>query len=243
MRTALISLYHSSLPPSKPPPKPIALHIIFLPLPIQSTPPLDQTLQTLISTYLLHSLTIPLVSKIPPKLADYTSSLLSEPTLLSWLPHIRCLSPKHLDSVLTRAYTALTKSSTAYSQAHPQLVLSIRAYALRCLLHTTPGTMEPNTFWDQTTKFGAAFIKSLASPSTKQDDVTRTVLATFSDLVKEAKNREDAATFLKGRGFLGFCEFWMGFAKKVCTLFTAIDSMNDRFFRSEKSLCWIKLGN
>jgi separase len=241
MRNALISLYELPPPPSKPPPKLRELHLMFLPLPSQSTSPLDQTLLTLISTYLLHSLTIPIFSSVPSPLEDYTSSLLSKPTLLTWLPHMRHLPAKHLDSVLTRAYAALTKSSTVYSHAHPHLVLSIRAYALRCLLHTTPGTMEPNTFWDQTAKFGTAFIKS-TSPSTKQDDAARTILAAYSDLVKEAKNREDVVKFLKGRGFLGFCEYWMGFAKKVCILLSAINLTNNWCFRSETSLCWIKWG-
>lgn len=219
MRPYLISLYSTSFPPSKTPSKPMELQLLFLPLPPQSNSPLDETLLTLISTYLLHSLTISLVSAVAPPLEDYTSALLSNPTLLAWLPHFRLLPAKHLDSVLTRAYTALTKSSTVFAQTHPSLVLLIRVYALRCLLHTAPGTMEPSTFWDQTTKFGIAFIKSIPSSSTKQDDATQSVLTAYSDLFEGARNREDGVTFLQGRGFVGFCEHWMGFAKRVCTLF------------------------
>ena len=39
------------------------------------------------------------------------------------------------------------------------------------------------------------------------------ILSTFSDMVVNAKRRVDRDLFLSGRGFVGFCEYWIGHCK------------------------------
>ena len=45
------------------------------------------------------------------------------------------------------------------------------------------------------------------------------VLSAYGDLVERAEKRPDRDTFMaidqKGKGFLGFCEYWMEFTKRV----------------------------
>ncbi|KAI0705916.1 hypothetical protein BC835DRAFT_1409973 [Cytidiella melzeri] len=48
-------------------------------------------------------------------LSQFAHAIHTFPTLLRWLPYLRNLAPKFLDSTLTRAYTALTRSSSLYS--------------------------------------------------------------------------------------------------------------------------------
>ena len=39
------------------------------------------------------------------------------------------------------------------------------------------------------------------------------VLRTFAELARLAGERENEWRWMSGRGFIGFCEYWMGFAK------------------------------
>jgi hypothetical protein len=41
------------------------------------------------------------------------------------------------------------------------------------------------------------------------------VLSAFGVLVSGVDAREDQGGWMRGRGFVGFCECWMGFAKRV----------------------------
>lgn len=178
------------------------LHLISLPLP--EGKPISTIVLTLISTYLLYAIVI--LCKKTSDTEPLSTALCTTPTLLPWIPFLSTLPPKHIDSLLTRCYTSLTKATSA---GH----ISIWAYALTCLVHTTPGTVEPSTFWDQTAKFGASFVKSV--PNSDEVTASRTILSTFLDLVVHAESRPDKEMFLAGRGFVGFCEYWMAFAKRV----------------------------
>lgn len=72
-----------------------------------------------------------------------------------------------------------------------------------------------STFWDQVLKSSGVFIKSVPAESREEEHVTSVILTTFAKLVDEADGREDKDVFLKGRGFVTFCEYWMSFAKIV----------------------------
>jgi separase len=75
--------------------------------------------------------------------------------------------------------------------------------------------VEQDKFWNQATKFGATLVNSVASDVNSMDNATRIILNHFSGLVDIAERRNDTGAFLTGRGFYGFCEYWMKFAKRV----------------------------
>jgi hypothetical protein len=52
---------------------------------------------------------------------------------------------------------------------------------------------------------------SLSSPT--EDTAMEIILSTFSDMVVNAERRVDRDLFLSGRGFVGFCEYWIGHCK------------------------------
>ncbi|KIP07348.1 hypothetical protein PHLGIDRAFT_30059 [Phlebiopsis gigantea 11061_1 CR5-6] len=205
-----------------------------LSLPLPSTTLESDTVLTLISNHLLYSIISfsyttfsglepaqSLASLTTPPLAAYADALSETPTLLQWLPHLGRLPSKHTDSILTRAYTAITKASVLAnsSPSDAKAMLRIRVYALHLLLHATPSIIKPSTFWDQTVKFTVAFIKDTASGSVSADvknDATRMVLSVFSDILNIAiatRTKDDErAAWLSGSGFMGFCEYWMEFA-------------------------------
>ncbi|KAI0696272.1 hypothetical protein BC835DRAFT_1414393 [Cytidiella melzeri] len=64
-------------------------------------------------------------------LSQFAHAIHTFPTLLRWLPYLRDLAPKFLDSTLTRAYTALTRSSSLYMASQTgifnRLTLSVLA--------------------------------------------------------------------------------------------------------------------
>ena len=228
---SLVSLYDDGT--QTPPPGQAAL----LSLPLPSAAPESDIVLTLISNHLLYSIISfsyttfagqePAQSAAPSTtspLAAYADAVWNTSTLLQWLPHLNRLSSKHMDSVLTRAYTAITKASVLASSSSSiaKSMLHIRVYALHLLLHTTPSIIKPTTFWDQTVKFAVAFIKDTASGSVSADvknDATRTVLSVFGeilDIVLSTRTKgEERAAWLSGSGFMGFCEYWMEFAKRV----------------------------
>lgn len=168
---------------------------------------LSETLQTLISTYFLQVITALSTSSVLPHLLDEAS-----PGLIEWLQYLPSLPLKHKDSTLTRIYTLLAKSTAVNTS--PPGTYSLRIYALRCLSSTSPGTVAPNTFWDQAVKFAVAFVKT-----EEKDEVTRQVMRTFPLLVKAVEGRKDRGTWLEGKGFIGFCEYWMAFAKRVSSIY------------------------
>ncbi|KAH7929994.1 hypothetical protein BV22DRAFT_1001613 [Leucogyrophana mollusca] len=175
---------------------------VSLPLP-RSAP--NTTALTLISTYLLHALTLAAHNHID----TLSDALSTAPTLVTWMPHFACLPEKHTDALLTRAYTVLTKACATPDAAHsPCSILLIRMYSLRCLLCTSPGTVQPTTFWDQAQKFSTLFVR-VPSKTETETDAAGLVSGCIEALVRAAPPE-----FLQCTSFVGLCEFWMGFAKR-----------------------------
>ncbi|TFK38240.1 cysteine peptidase C50 [Crucibulum laeve] len=233
-------------------PTPSPLHLLLIPIP--SPIPTDNILLTLTSTYLAYSLSI--LSQSTSNIVDLFANTLILPnntSLLVWVPIFSSLPAKHMDSVLTRAYTALTKlcavihatptpqvkvSTRVKSGASkakpptevgpcPQSLFQLRMYAISCLVHTSPSTIDPSTFWDQAIRFGAAFIKSSTSSSRDEDRATELVLRSYTDLIKRVEKGSDRNMSLivsgdaKSKSFFAFCEYWMAFAKRagdICAL-------------------------
>jgi separase len=218
----------------------------------QSSPPTDAVLLTLISTYLVYALVI----KTQPhgtasKAIEDLVSVLSSPTrpsLLVWVPAFTTLPPKHVDSLLTRAYTSLTKLCSFYStpstppstvsksksstSPSPESLFTLRMYALRCLAHTSPGVIEVNTFWDQARRFAAALVKS--SQLSSEEQTTRMILTSYDELIQLAEKRSDRDTYMAigddGKSFVAFCEYWSSFAKRVCSFLFSSSAGLIRFF-------------
>ncbi|KAF7793315.1 hypothetical protein EIP86_004427 [Pleurotus ostreatoroseus] len=211
---------------------PDRLHLLTLPHP-SSPPEFDETLLTLLSTYLLQSMTAiayNLFRAASESSQDEIEALCSvlheDKALISWLPHFTSLPSSHLDSVLTRAYTTLAKSTQLYTDTGRMAVAiyRIRVYGILCLAYTSPGVLDPNTFWNQAVKYTTFFVKHAAcqfdSSETGQDsalasDVAATICTTFTELVDIAMARPDSATFVGGRGLITFCQYWTSFAKRV----------------------------
>ncbi|KAI0700451.1 peptidase family C50-domain-containing protein [Cytidiella melzeri] len=233
MLPALRSSYpsHLSTSDNAEPSLPDELETLSLPLP-NAAPPLDDVLMTLLTTYLLHTLTtitwirfsrLSDMNNFNVSLSQFAHAIHTFPTLLQWLPYLRDLTPKYLDSTLTRAYTALTRSSSLYStygkdMAHD--VYRIRLYGLLLLLGTSPAALKPNMFWEQTVKFTVAFIKCVANvgspPSLEaKGEVTNTVLSAYDDILTRTLAREDQAVWMSGHAFVAFCEYWMDFARRA----------------------------
>ena len=204
------------------------LHVLSLPIP--SAPPSDPTILTLLSNYLLHAVTIvahitcraPAPRRSPPAtLSDLANILSNEHTLLSWLPVLSPLPVKHLDFILTRTYSVLTKSLP--SLGDPQAMFRIRMHALCHLVYTSPGTVgNPDALWDQPTRYASSYIKSLVSSpstSTSEDDAVLIIVQAFSQLVNLVVGSTKAELLMKGNAFSSYCEYWMELANRVCYLY------------------------
>ena len=202
-------------------------------LPRPTSLPTNPIVLTLISTYLLHALIIYARSgRITVNSLATTLNSPSPASLLAWVPSLTSLPTKHMDSLLTRAYTSLTKlalsptpipkthlKSTSAVEPSPDSIFILRMYALRCLVHTSPGTVETNVVWDQVARFTTTFVKATASDVALEERCTATVLSAYADLVDCVEMRSDRDIFMaidqKGKGFVGFCEYWMEFTKRV----------------------------
>ena len=195
--------------------------------------PTNSIVLTLISTYLLHAIVIYARSgTITVNALATTLNSPSSASLLAWVPSLTSLPTKHMDSLLSRAYTSLTKlalSPTPIPKTHskstssigpsPESIFSLRIYALRCLVHTSPGTIETNMVWDQVVRFTTTFVKGTAFDVAWEDRCTAIVLSAYADLVERVEKRPDRDIFMaidqRGKSFLGFCEYWMEFTKRV----------------------------
>ncbi len=211
----------------------------------------DPTLLTVISTYLTYALTI--IFQLPSNVQKAKDNIPIHTlandldntcdTLLSWIPHFTSLSSKHLDALLARAYTSLTKFCTAYLSGSPTLrpmskkstsgnnphdaptqrsAYLIRMYALQCLAHTTVDVVAPTSIWDQAVRFGGVYVKSLAparpgqsSNSDVENEAMRTVLRACAKLVDEIQSMADSERFTTDKMFLSFLEWWMTFVRRV----------------------------
>ncbi|KAG6850976.1 hypothetical protein H0H93_005845 [Arthromyces matolae] len=193
-------------------------HLVSIPFPLSET--LDITLLTLILTYLLHSLTI--LSNLPPsssRIEKETATTLDSlshaldcgsVSFLLWIPRCSTIPRKQLDSLLTRVYTTLTRACNN-GKASSRSLLHLRMYAAKCLAYTGVGTVEPKTFWDQVVRFNVAFVKS---HEVQEEETIHVVLPLFSDLIRILEETNSASEFLSGKGFVGFCEYWLAFAKR-----------------------------
>jgi separase len=223
MHQTLLSFYpHDSSDASKPKPsrttstRPEKFSnrgcILALSLPTQTVEP---PLLKVITTYLLYTLTayaLSLFTTNTDQLEHFAEILKTSPTILNWIPYCHSLPKENVDSLCTRSYTALTKQSSLGDQLSPRALFDIRTYSLRCLLHASPSITQPDVFWDQSIKFGLGFIKGNKGD---ESSLSQTVMTSFSSLVVDAQQREDWDSFSSCKGFLQFCEYWMGFAKRV----------------------------
>lgn len=202
-------------------------------LPRPPSLPTNIIVLTLVSTYLLHAVII--YARSGTITINALAKTLNSPgsaSLLAWVPSLTSLPTKHMDSLLTRAYTSLTKlalsptpvpkthlKSTSAVDPSPESIFILRMYALRCLVHTSPGTVETSVVWDQVARFTTTFVKATASEIALEERCTAIVLSVYADLVDRIEMRPDRDVFMaidqKGKGFLGFCEYWMDFTKRV----------------------------
>lgn len=217
-----------------------------LSIPEPSSPLSNPIILNLISAYLLHVLVVKTrPDKATSKSIEELASLLGSPTtrsLLHWFPNFSSLPAKHTDYLLTRAYSTITKLCSSFSTTpnkadpkfkvqvpSPESLFTLRSYALRCLCHTSPGVIQPGTFWDQATSFAAAFVK--ASSKSFEDRATRLLLDAYSEIASLVMKRSDREIFrgVDVKGFLAFCDYWTSFAKRVSIMLTSI------FFASSPS--------
>lgn len=197
----------------------LPIAIVSLPLPSQSSKPLDPTLLLLISTYLSHSL-IALShclgsSSKRETLVLYSQTLHGSPGLLAWIPLCTQLPAKQCDVLLTRAYTALMSISSQASGA-AEAVFRIRSYALMCLLRTSGSTVGSMTFWDQVVKSASSFAKSSSSSDKGEERrLCHVVTSTFSEILALVEERGNKDDFLHGMPFISFCDAWISYSKSV----------------------------
>ena len=223
MHCRLVALVEPDLtPPISRPNSQMSLPIAIasLPLPSQSSKPLDSTLLLLISTYLSHSL-IALshcLSSSSPKyetLVLYSQTLHGSPSLLKWVPLCTQLPAKQCDVSLTRAYTALMSISTQ-ELGVAEAVFRIRSYALMCLLRTSGSTIGSKTFWDQVVKSASSFAKTAGSNDKGEERrLSRVVTSTFSEILALVEERGNKDDFLHGVPFISFCDVWISYSKSV----------------------------
>ncbi|KAK0220404.1 cysteine peptidase C50 [Armillaria fumosa] len=208
------------------------LHLITVPIPAIPMS-IEPALLTLISNYFMYALVVITSTYFPPPnstlrpsklptdfLTHLEDTLRREFTLISWMPFFRGLPAKHMDFILTRIYSVLTKSIPAeLMQSNNSSAFFIRMHGLCCLAYTSPGTVGgPDIFWEQPTKYAAVYMKSLLSEQLSSSDVQQqaanTLVLAFSHLVSIAETKQDSAEFLKGKGFVAFCEYWIELANR-----------------------------
>nr|GAT53299.1 cysteine peptidase C50 [Mycena chlorophos] len=186
-------------------------HLYLLSLPQPQSRPSDVVL-TLASTFLLNSLlTISALPQAKKALPAFATALSKGSSLIAWAHTISTLPSSHSDSLFTRAYSALLKLSGT-PQAEPREAFLLRDYALRCLVWTSPGKIESRVLWEQCVKAAGAYIKALGAAPT---DAAQTILTAFAAVVTMVQAREDAETFLSGKAFISFCEYWMSLANRL----------------------------
>ncbi|KAL6306065.1 peptidase family C50-domain-containing protein [Sparassis latifolia] len=224
MRNALIALYYADYQLSSKPPQFCA---VYLPLVETEIPEL---ILTLISTYLLHSITVYCQPKFD--LAALADVLDSSPTLLAWTTQLTRLPEKQHDSVLTRSYTVIATCASSPGIA-PRTAYRLRTYALLCLAHTRPSIIVSNTFWDQAVKFAAALVAGeRGGEEDSQCEVAEHVLQSYERVVAAVQGRPDKTTFMSGTGFVAFCEYWIACAKEAGDM-KALDRINGMIGGSE----------
>ncbi|KAJ3922165.1 cysteine peptidase C50 [Lentinula edodes] len=186
-----------------------ATHLLSIPR-VSNQSEMNTVLATLVSTYLSYAIIILSYTRrlsLCKDLPNYSS-------LIEWIPVFSSsgLSDKQLDSTLTKVYSVLMKVSA--SDIPPNDLFQIRMYALRCLAHTSVGTIEnPESLWDQTCKVASALTGSSNRHSVS--DAAYTVSSAFLALYTICEARADKDTFVSGNGFTSYCENWIGYASKT----------------------------
>ncbi|KAJ3827682.1 cysteine peptidase C50 [Lentinula raphanica] len=182
-------------------------HLLSMPFP--SKLEIDTLLATLVSTYLFHATII--LAHID-RLALHRE--LGFSSLLEWVPMFPSfgITNKHLDSILTKIYSVLMKVSTV--EVLPIHLFNIRIYALRCLAHTSPGTVEnPANLWEQACKVVNALICSSGEHSvTEAASVATSALLALHNVCEARPDRDDLVI---GKGYTSYCESWLGVASKA----------------------------
>lgn len=229
MHCRLVALVRPDLTPpvsrpnsQVPPPFRDLIAVISLPLPTQSSKPLDPTLLLLISTYLSHSLislshcfsSSSLKHNQHETLILYSQTMHDSPSILKWIPLCTQLPAKQCDALLTRVYTALTSISSQVGTA--EAIFRIRSYALMCLLLTSGSTVGSKTFWDQVVKSASSFAKSASSNNKGEGRrLCRIVTSAFSEILALVEERGNRDEFLHGMPFISFCDAWISYSKSV----------------------------
>lgn len=234
-----IHTYYCRTTPTSSKPLVNEVDIICLPLPESPISSSDEVFLNLLTSYLMYthiatswsvfsrSSSQDSVACSAGTLHHFSDVLHTSSTLLQWTPYLRNVQTKHLDSALMRVYTALTKSSSQslpsdHSLDEAKSIYRIRLYGLLLLTRTSAGALKPDTFWDQCVKFTMAYVKSVLaskqSSSSAKDDAAHDVLESFGTILRYVEERSDTdekELWLKGEGFVVFCEYWLDFAKRV----------------------------
>ncbi|KAF9233396.1 peptidase family C50-domain-containing protein [Melanogaster broomeanus] len=205
------------------PPSP--LHLLSLPRPASG----DTTVLTLLVTTITHALNALLFLLLRPSSPfsanAFVLALQNSHSLLAWAPNMNgdVIPEKTRDALLTRAYTAITKTCTVLSSnnegiADPECIFRLRVYALSCLLYTTPGTIKSATFWDQVQSACLSYARASSTSSNSNDKEEESTIAAcisshLSELVGLVHELQVPA-FPEGRSFVQMCEMWMSFAKE-----------------------------
>ncbi|KAF8842467.1 hypothetical protein BDN67DRAFT_965802 [Paxillus ammoniavirescens] len=203
---------------------PPPLHLLSLPRPASA----DTIVLTVLVTTVTHALNALLFllsrSPSPFSASAFVSALQHSDSLLAWAPNMKCdgISDSTRDTLLTRAYTAITTKCTALASdsgviVDPKSMFYLRIYALSCLLYTSPGTIKPATFWDQLQRVCLSYARAYSSSPASTDEVKESVVAAcisshLSELVRVVQGSQVHA-FAEGRSFVQMCEMWMSFAK------------------------------
>ncbi|TDL24888.1 hypothetical protein BD410DRAFT_766456 [Rickenella mellea] len=187
------------------------IFLISLPIPTDSTC-LDAVRQSLVSSYLSHTLTV-ISNLIAPHTTShkvFLETLLKPGSIISWISFLSALPAKTLDSALKRAYISITSSFSSPPTSSLTLV-QLRFFALQYLLLATP--LESTPFWEQTLKYASAYVKNIAG----SDEVTATqvLLDLFDGVVTVAETRNDSPSTQAGKGWVSFCEYWMALARRA----------------------------
>lgn len=209
-------------------------HLLSFPLSAST----DATLSTLAFTNLSYALSAlsALLLRSAILLRDLASALQNNVTLLDWAHHLSGSSvlEKIRDTLLTRAYTSLTKACSSLSPdintsngTDLQSIFYLRIYALSCLVYTSPDTIKPSTFWEQVQKVSLMYAHASAeSTSTPGAKTIEAAAASYISLslrgLVERMQAFGSLAFLDGRPFLGVCEIWMSVAKRVSKYILAV---------------------
>ncbi|KAI5895597.1 uncharacterized protein SCHCODRAFT_01122301 [Schizophyllum commune H4-8] len=208
------------------------LHLLSLDIPPDNA--LDDNVIMLTTTYLLYALTTisrRMFNAKSATIAAFSQALHAQPTLIAWRAVLPSSLSKHADSLLTRAYTALTRGMAGI-EMDPLPALEIRCYALTCLALTTPNTVDSSTFWGHVNK---CLLEYASRCTTEKDGYSaESVLPRIAAIVSHAEGRPDANEFMSGPKYLGFCETWTSFARRAGDL-SALERISALLHSSDSS--------